>query len=145
MASQDQAHVFSGHTAKIMIGNKEHGYAQNVSFTPEYGLQDVAVIGQTTVVEHQQTRYIVSGELAEWEVRDEILDPSLGLMPATASEAVRKGLFDLAILDKITGKPFIVLEGVTLGSSSAAVAANTLVTKRITFRALNTRMTQTNG
>jgi hypothetical protein len=107
MASQDQAQVYGGHTAKVVIGDKEVGFFFEVSFSIDYGLQDVPVLGQTTVVEHQQTRYIVSGECRQYQIRDEIVNPQDGLMPSTAAEAIRKGVFDLDILDKVSGKIFM--------------------------------------
>ncbi len=146
MASQDQAQVFGGHTAKIIIGGKEYGFFFDVSYSIDYGLQDVPVLGQTTVVEHQKTRYIVSGECRRYLIRDEIINPNEGVMPQTAAEAVRQGTFDLDILDKVTGKLVTRLEQVTLGGGSAGISAGQLVSKRITFRAINTRSgSQTQG
>jgi hypothetical protein len=140
MASQGEAQVFGGHTARIMINGKEVGFFFDLSYSVDYGIQDVPVIGQTTVVEHQQTRFIVSGECRQYLVRDEIVNPSEGILPTTASEAIRKGVFDLDVMDKVTGKVTIRLEKVTLASGSAAISAGQLVSKRIAFRAVNTRM-----
>ena len=145
MASQDQSQVYGGHTAKVIVGDQEVGFFFNVSFTLEYGLQDVPVLGQTTVVEHQQTRYIVSGEFQQYQIRDEIINPQDGIMPTNAAEAVRKGVFHLDIMDKVTGKIWIRIEDVTLGGASAGVSTGQLVSKRIQFRGINTRMGQSAG
>jgi hypothetical protein len=145
MASQDQAQVFSGHTAKILIGDKEIGFFFEVSYSVDYGLQDVPVLGQTTVVEHQQTRYIVSGEARRYQIRDEIINPASGLTPANAAEALRKGVFNLDIIDKISGKIAIRLVDVTLGGVSEGISSGQLVSQRISFRGINTTMAQSNG
>jgi len=140
MASIDEAQVFGGHTAKVIVGGREVGFFFDVSYSVDYGTQDVPVLGQTTVVEHQQTRYIVSGECRQYLIRDEILSPGAGILPTTAAEAVRKGIFDLDIVDKVTGKVVIRLEKVTLASGSAGISSGQLVSKRMAFRAINTRM-----
>lgn len=139
MASQDQAKVFGGHTAKVIIAGKERGFFYDLSYSIDYGVQDVPVLGQTTVVEHQQTRYIVSGEFRKYLIRDEILDPSTDVSPQTAAQAIQQGTFDLDVIDKVTGKVVIRLQEVTLASGSAGISAGQLVSKRISFRAINTR------
>ena len=146
MAALDQALVLGGHTAKILIDNKDVGFFFDLSFSADYGLQDVPVLGQTTVIEHQQTRYIVSWEARQYLIRDEIVTPANGLMPSTAAEAIRKGVFDLAIVDKVTGQVIRVLEDCTLASGSAGFSAGQLVSKRISGRAIDTRAGgQSNG
>lgn len=139
MSSQDQAQVFGGHTAKVIIAGKEVGFFFDLSYSVDYGLQDVPVLGQTTVAEHQQTRYIVSGEFRQYLIRDEILTPESAITPMTAAEAIKKGTFDLDVMDKVTGKVVIRLEQVTLGSGSAGISAGQLVSRRTSFRAINTR------
>jgi hypothetical protein len=142
----DEALVLGGHTAKIMIDNRDVGFFFDLSFSADYGLQDVPVLGQTTVVEHQQTRYIVSWEARQYFIRDEIINPAESLMPATAAEAIRKGVFDLAIVDKVTGMIVKTLEDCTLASGSAGFSAGQLVSKRISGRAIDTRTGgQSNG
>lgn len=146
MSSEQQAQVFGGHTAKILIGGREVGFFFDVSYSVDYGLQDVPVLGQTTVVEHQQTRYIVSGEARQYFIRNEIINPEDAVMPKTAAEAIRKDTFDLDIIDKVSGRVVIRLESVTLASGSAGISAGQLVSKRIAFRAINTRSGgQSNG
>jgi len=139
MSSQEEAKVFGGHTAKIIVGGKEVGFFFDLSYSIDYGLQDVPVLGQTTVVEHQQTRYIVSGEFRQYFVRDEIVSPEGSLMPMTAAEAIRKGAVDIDVIDKVTGRVVIRLEQMTLASGSAGISAGQLVSKRMSFRAINTR------
>lgn len=144
MSSQDQAQVFGGHTAKIIYDGKELGFFFDVSYSIDYGLQDVGVLGQTTVVEHQQTRYAVSGDARRYMIRDEIVNGK-GLAPLSAAEAIRQDSFDLDIIDKISGKVVIRLESVTLASSSAAMATGQLTSQRISFRAINTRAGASEG
>lgn len=146
MASQDQAQVFSGHTARIMIGGKEVGFFFDVSGTIDYGTQPVRVLGQTTAIEHQQTSYNVAGEARQYKIRDEIVNPGGGLAPTTAAEAVRKGVFDLEVIDKVTGGIVLKIEEITLSNMSMGFSVGSLVSQRISFVGINTRMgNQNNG
>jgi hypothetical protein len=146
MASQDEARIIGGHTAKVLIGGKEVGFFFDLSYSVDFGLQDAPVLGQTTVVEHQQTRYIVSGEFRQYFIRDELVSPESAILPKTAAEAIRKGTFDLDVIDKVTGKVIIRLEEVSLASGSAGFSTGQLVSKRVSFRAINTRSgSQANG
>lgn len=145
MAALDQAQVLNAAMAKIMKDGKELGFMVDVSYSVDYGLQDVAVIGQTTVVEHQQTRYIVSGEVRKYFIRDEIINPQNQLAPKTALEAIRQGAFDLQLVDKATGKVIEVLESCSLAGQSSGLQAGQLVMQRLTFRAINTRNSQSNS
>jgi hypothetical protein len=139
MASQDEARIIGGHTAKVLIGGKEVGFFFDLSYSVDFGLQDAPVLGQTTVVEHQQTRYIVSGEFRQYFIRDELVNPDSAILPKTAAEAIRQGAFDLDVIDKVSGKVIIRLEDVSLASGSAGFSTGQLVSKRVSFRAINTR------
>lgn len=138
MAALDQALILGGHTAKILIDNKDVGFFFDLSLTSDYGLQDAPVLGQTTVVEHQQTRFIVSWEARRYYIRDEVVHVKDSLMPISAAEAIRKKTFDLAIVDKVSGKVVRTLHDNTLGSGSTAFSVGQLVSQRITGRAIDT-------
>jgi hypothetical protein len=144
MAAIDQAQVFGGHTARVVLGppgeEKEYGFFYEVNWSVDYGLVPVNVLGQTEDYEHQQTRYKVSGDFRRFRIRDEIIDPGKGLLPTTSAEAIRKGVFHLDIIDKVTNKVVTRLEFVTLGSGSEAISSGQLVSSRVQFQALNTRM-----
>lgn len=141
MAALDEALIIGGHTAKILIDGKDVGFFFDVTISADYGLQDAPVLGQTTVVEHQQTRYIVSWEARKYFIRAEVVNPANGpgLMPASAAEAIRKGVFSLGVLDNVTGQVIRMVESCTLGSGSAAFSAGQLVSQRISGRGIDTR------
>jgi hypothetical protein len=141
MAALDQALVIGGHTAKVLIDGKDVGFFFDLTLSTDYGLQDTPVLGQTTVVEHQQTRFIVSWEARKYFIRDEVINPTNGpgLMPPSAAEALRKATFDLSILDNVTGQVIRTLESCTLASGSAGFSAGQLVSQRISGRAIDTR------
>ena len=141
MAALDQALVIGGHTAKILIDGKDIGFFYDLTFSTEYGLQDVPVLGQTTVVEHQQTRFIVSWEARKYFIRKEVITPgpSTGLLPVSARDALTKATFDLAIMDTVSGAVIRQLEECTLGNGSAGFSAGQLVSQRISGRAVDTR------
>lgn len=139
MASQDEARILGGHTAKVLVKGKEVGFFFDLSYSTDFGLQDAPVLGQTTVIEHQQTRYIVSGEFRQYFIRDELITPEDAILPKTAADAIRQGAFDIDVIDKVTGKVIIRLEEVSLASGSAGFTTGQLVSKRVSFRAINTR------
>lgn len=141
MSSQETARVIGGHTAKISIGGKELGWFLDLSYSTDYGLTDVPVLGDTKVQEHQQTRYVVSGEFRRYMLRDDVaLDQGPGLVPRSAADAIAQGSFDLDVFDKVSGKLIAKLVDVTLGSSSSAFSIGQLTNARITFRAIDTRL-----
>jgi|GEM_PF-2902694 hypothetical protein len=141
MAALDQALVIGGHTAKILIDGQDIGFFFDLTFSTEYGLQDVPVLGQTTVVEHQQTRFIVSWEARKYFIRQEVINPSqsTGLLPINAADALRRATFDLSILDNVSGQVIRTLESCTLANGSAGFSAGQLVSQRISGRAIDTR------
>lgn len=139
MAALDEALVLGGHTAKILIDDKDVGFFFDLSVSTDYGLQDVPVLGQTTVVEHQQTRFIVSWEARRYLIRDEIVNPSGSLVPMSAAEALRKRTFDLGIVDKVTGRVVCKLENCSLASGSVGFSSGQLVSQRVSGRAIDTR------
>lgn len=145
MADLYSAQVLNAAMAKILKDGKELGFMVDVSYSIDYGLQDVPVIGQTTVVEHQQTRYIVSGEVRKYFIKDELINPQDQIAPKTALEAIRQGAIDLALVDKSTGKVIEVLEKCSLAGQSSGLQAGQLVTQRLTFRAINTRNSQSSS
>jgi hypothetical protein len=141
MASLDEALVIGGHTAKILIDGKDIGFFFDLTFSTDYGLQDTPVLGQTTVVEHQQTRFIVSWEARRYFIRQEVVNPgvSTGLLPMGAADAIRRATFDLQILDNVSGNIIRTLESCSLASGSAGFSAGQLVSQRIAGRAIDTR------
>lgn len=138
MATINDAKVLGGHVAQIMIDGVDAGWFQGVSWSTDMGVQDVLVVGSVEVQEHQQTRYMVSGEVQRYYVRDMLIQNSK-LGARTAAEVIRTGTFDLVILDTITKLPVQVLESCTLASSGSGIQAGQLVTQRFSFRALRTR------
>lgn len=138
MATRNEAKVLGGHTARILIDGQDVGWMQGVTWNIDGGLQAVNVIGATEDQEHQQTRYIVSGEITRHYVRDMIVETSK-LGARNSVDLIRTGTFDLLVLDDVTRKPIVTLVSCTLGSKGSGVQANTLVTQRFSFRALNTR------
>ena len=141
MAALDQALVIGGHTAKVMIDGKDIGFFFDLTFSTEYGLQDTPVLGQTTVIEHQQTRFIVSWEARRYLIRNEVVNPgpATGLLPMSAADALRRATFDLALVDNVSGAVIRVLESCTLANGSAGFSAGQLVSARISGRAIDTR------
>ncbi len=138
MANIYDAKVLGGHVARIMIDGVDAGWFQGVSWSVDMGVQDVLVVGSVEVQEHQQTRYMVSGDIQRYYVRDMLIqDSKLGAR--TAAEVIRTGTFDMVVLDDITKQPVMVLEACTLASHGSGIQAGQLVTQRFSFRALRTR------
>lgn len=141
MATPQNAKVLAAHMARILINGQDVGFLQNLTYSIDYGIQAVFAIGSVETLEHQQTRYTVSGEATQFFLRDKIVKPQAGdpLTARTVLEALQQGTFDLDILDDVTKKSIRRIEEATLGSENSGVNAGQLITQRFAFQALRAR------
>lgn len=141
MATPENSKVLSAHKARILINGKDVGFLQNVTYNIDYGVQAVFAVGSVETLEHQQTRYTVSGEATQYFLRKKIVQPKAGdpLGARTVLEALENGTFDLDILDDVSGQPIRRLEECTLGSENSGINAGQLVMQRFAFQALRAR------
>lgn len=135
MANYNEAKIFSGHRATLMIDGKPVGYAQGITWQADFGVVDAPILGSYTVAEHQGTVFRVSGSIQRYRVRGtakvrETIDKR-------SSDAVSKqGLFDMEVKDD-TGEIIAYLRDVTLASKSSGVQIGALVTEATAFRAID--------
>lgn len=147
MATPQNSQVLSAHMARIMFKSgpngaaMEVGYIQNLTYSINFGLQEVFAIGSVKTLEHQQTRYQVSGEASQYFLRKKIIDAQPGdpFGARTVEEVLQNGTFDVVILDDVSKKPIRTLENCTLGSENSGVTAGQLMVRRFSFQALTTR------
>lgn len=141
MATPQDSNVLSAHSAKILVNGQEVGYLNNLTYSINFGLQEVFAIGSVETLEHQQTRYQISGEASQYFLRDKIVAPKSGYPfgARTVLEVLQNGTFDIDILDDVSKQPIRRLEGCTMGSENSGVTAGQLVMRRFSFQALRTR------
>jgi hypothetical protein len=141
MATPQNAKVLAAHMARILINGQDYGFIQNITYNIDYGVQPVFAIGSVETLEHQQTRFTVSGEATQFFLRDKIVSPKSGdpLNARTVLQALQNGTFDLDILDDVSKQPIRRIEECTLGSENSGVSAGQLITQRFAFQALRTR------
>jgi hypothetical protein len=127
--------------AKILINGKEVGWLQNITYSINFGVQGAFAIGSVETLEHQQTRYEVSGEASQYFLRDKIVNHQSGdpMGARTVLEVLQSGTFDLDILDDVSKKPIRRIEECTMASENSGVSAGQLVVRRFGFQALRTR------
>lgn len=141
MATPQNSEVLSAHMAKVLIGNEEVGFLQNLTYSINFGIQEVFAIGSVKTLEHQQTRYQVSGEANQYFLRKKIVKRKAGdpLGAKTVEEVLANGTFTVNILDQVSGEVIRTLENCTLASENSGVTAGQLVMRRFSFQALTTR------
>lgn len=141
MATPQNSQVLSAHMAKILVNGEEVGFLQNLTYSTNFGIQEVFGIGSVETLEHQQTRYQVSGEASQYFLRKKIVSPKAGdpFGARTVAEVLQTGTFDVDVLDDVSKQPIRRLEQCTLASENSGVTAGQLVVRRFSFQALRTR------
>lgn len=136
MAGIQEARVIGGHTARIVVDGVNVGYAQGVTWTQDPGTQAVTGLGSVEVLEHQNTIFRVSGTIQRWKIRD---DDSTKLALRSPAESARLGVFDMEVIYEVTGKPIVVIEGITLAGRNGGVQAGQLSTETSQYMAIRLR------
>mgnify|MGYP000533856959 CR=1 FL=1 len=116
MARQQDQTVHTGNTVVLKVGGKEIGRAQGLDARRSFGTQPVHEIGSIMPKEHVYTQYDGSFSLERYFVRKQSLK-DLGLS-ALGEDILYKGVIDVEVVDKQTGKTVRIYRGCTLQDTS---------------------------
>jgi len=136
MASQNTSQVYSGKNARIMVGGQTVGYAQGVSWTEDYGVQDVRAVGSFTALEQQAQAYNGTGNITAWAIKNQSVDAFSNVSPA---DVLGADVVDLECYDEVTGNSIRVLTGLTFTGASGGVNAGQLATEGHPFKYLSAK------
>lgn len=116
MARQADQTVHTGNTIILKVQGREIGRAQGLDARRSFGTQPVYEIGSIMPKEHVHTQYDGSFSLERYFVRKQSLK-DLGLS-ALGEEILQKGVIDVEVVDKQTGKTVRIYRGCTLQDTS---------------------------
>jgi hypothetical protein len=131
MASQNTQKVYSGKNARIIADGDLVGYAQGVSWTEDYGLQDVTGVGSFEVLEHDPTIYRGTGSLQNWAIKNQSASALTNVAP---SDVLNADVITLEVYDEVTGNAIRVLEELTFGGVNGGINAGALAQEGHQFR-----------
>lgn len=135
MASKTEQTTFSADLVSISIAGNIIGRAQNASSTVEYGTTNVYEIGSIFPVESDYLRYQGTVTLEDMRLRTSDLI-QLGIA-AIGDDILTKGIIDIIITDKGTGKVVAAYRRCTANNYKLTIRTNELVTEEIEFTFLN--------
>jgi len=129
--------VHAGHTILLKINGTQIGRAQGIDGRRSYGNQPVHEIGTIMPVEHVQNQFEGTVTLDRYFVRAKSLS-QLGII-GEGEDVLRKGLIDIEVQDKATGKVIKAYEGCTLADHSETFRAGQISGENASWNYLRSR------
>lgn len=123
--------VATGSSIILKIGGQEVGRAQSIDGRRDWGTEGVYELGSIMPKEHVHNRYNGTATLERYFVAKKSL-AELGFS-SLGEEVLQKGVIDIEVIDKSTGKLLRAYRGCTINDSSENFRVGAISGENATF------------